>query len=40
MHAALFAADKNLKSSRLDDARILEALILDLTRTNASAKRA
>ncbi|MCU1282629.1 MAG: holA [bacterium] len=40
MHAALFAADKNLKSSRLDDARILEALILDLTRTSASARRA
>jgi DNA polymerase-3 subunit delta len=40
MHAALFAADKNLKSSRLDDARILEGLILDLTRTNANAKRA
>ncbi|MGZ3440460.1 MAG: DNA polymerase III subunit delta [Polyangia bacterium] len=40
MHAALFTADKNLKSSRLDDARILEALILDLTRTSASAKRA
>ncbi len=35
MHAALFAADKNLKSSRLDDARILEALILELTRTSA-----
>ena len=40
MHAALFAADKNLKSSRLDDARILEALILELTRTNANARRA
>ncbi|MCU1277900.1 MAG: polymerase subunit delta [bacterium] len=40
MHAALFAADKNLKSSRLDDARILEALILDLTRTNANERRA
>ena len=40
MHAALFAADKNLKSSRLDDARLLEGLILELTRTNASAKRA
>jgi DNA polymerase III subunit delta len=34
MHAALFAADKNLKSSRLEDARILEALILELTRHN------
>lgn len=40
MHAALFKADKDLKSSRLDDARLLEALILELTRTNASAKRA
>ncbi len=40
MHAALFAADKNLKSSRLDDARILEALILELTRTNAKRERA
>jgi DNA polymerase-3 subunit delta len=40
MHAALFLADKNLKSSRLDDARLLEGLILELTRTNASAKRA
>lgn len=40
MHAALFKADKDLKSSRLDDARLLEALILELTRTNATAKRA
>jgi DNA polymerase-3 subunit delta len=31
MHDALFRADKNLKSSRLDDARILEGLILELT---------
>ncbi len=30
MHAALFAADRALKSSRLDDARILETLILKL----------
>src|SRR3954468_22835979 len=37
MHAALFNADKNLKSSRLDDARLLEGLILELTRTNANA---
>jgi len=37
MHAALFKADKDLKSSRLDDARLLEALILELTRTNATA---
>lgn len=37
MHAALFKADKDLKSSRLDDARLLEALILELTRTNANA---
>jgi DNA polymerase-3 subunit delta len=35
MHAALFTADKNLKSSRLDDARLLETLILELT-TNAA----
>jgi DNA polymerase-3 subunit delta len=40
MHAALFLADKNLKSSRLDDARLLEGLILELTRTSATAKRA
>jgi len=40
MHAALFNADKNLKSSRLDDARLLEGLILELTRTSAPAKRA
>jgi DNA polymerase-3 subunit delta len=38
MHAALFDADKNLKSSRLDDARILEGLVLELTKP--SAKRA
>ena len=36
MHAALFNADKNLKSSRLDDARLLEALILELTTSAAS----
>jgi DNA polymerase-3 subunit delta len=35
MHAALFLADKNLKSSRLDDARILESLVLELTRPDA-----
>jgi DNA polymerase-3 subunit delta len=35
MHAALFAADKMLKSSRLEDARILESLVLELTRSNA-----
>jgi DNA polymerase-3 subunit delta len=33
MHAALYLADKNLKSSRLDDERILEALVLELTRS-------
>jgi DNA polymerase-3 subunit delta len=31
MHAALYRADKALKSSRLDDARILEQLVLELT---------
>jgi DNA polymerase III subunit delta len=36
MHAALFTADKNLKSSRLDDARLLETLILELTTSAAS----
>jgi DNA polymerase-3 subunit delta len=33
MHAGLFKADKDLKSSRLEDERILEALVLDLTRS-------
>lgn len=37
MHAALYLADKNLKSSRVDDARILELLILELTRAEARA---
>jgi DNA polymerase-3 subunit delta len=37
MHAALFTADKNLKSSRLDDARLLETLILELTTTSAAS---
>jgi DNA polymerase-3 subunit delta len=32
MHAALYLADKNLKSSRLEDSRILETLMLELTR--------
>ena len=36
MHAALFTADKNLKSSRLDDARLLETLILELTTSAAT----
>lgn len=40
MHAALFLADKNLKSSRLDDARILESLVLELTRAEAPRRRA
>ena len=31
MHDALFRADRDLKSSRLDDARILERLVLELT---------
>jgi DNA polymerase-3 subunit delta len=31
MHDALFRADKALKSSRLDDARLLEKLILEMT---------
>lgn len=39
MHAALFAADKDLKSSRLDDARILEKLVLEMTSAAASATR-
>jgi DNA polymerase III delta subunit len=30
MHAALYQADKLLKSSRLDDARLLEQLVLSL----------
>lgn len=32
MHEALYRADRRLKSSRLEDARLLEALILSLTR--------
>jgi DNA polymerase-3 subunit delta len=39
MHAALYLADKNLKSSRLEDARILETLMLELTRTETRAAR-
>jgi DNA polymerase III subunit delta len=31
MHDALFRADKMLKSSRLEDARLLEKLVLDMT---------
>ncbi len=31
MHDALYRADRALKSSRLDDARLLEKLVLDLT---------
>jgi DNA polymerase III delta subunit len=31
MHDALFRADKALKSSRVDDARLLEKLILEMT---------
>jgi DNA polymerase III subunit delta len=37
MHAALFEADKALKSSRLEDDRILEQLVLELTRPAAAA---
>jgi DNA polymerase-3 subunit delta len=37
-HSALFNADKNLKSSRLDDERILEGLILTLTRPGAERR--
>ena len=40
MHAALFKADKDLKSSRLEDARLLEGLILELTRSASSRTRA
>ena len=32
LHEALFVADRALKSSRLDEARIMEKLVLDLTR--------
>ena len=39
MHDALYRADKNLKSSRLEDARILEGLILELTRPEAPRPR-
>jgi DNA polymerase-3 subunit delta len=39
MHAALYLADKNLKSSRLDDAHIMEGLILDLTRPEPTRPR-
>ncbi|MDB4964680.1 MAG: polymerase subunit delta [Myxococcales bacterium] len=38
MHDALYRADKNLKSSRLEDARILEGLILELTRSEARGR--
>jgi DNA polymerase-3 subunit delta len=37
MHDALFRADRELKSSRLDDARILELLILELTKRRGRA---
>lgn len=39
MHAAIYHADKALKSSRLDDERILEGLILELTRGGAATPR-
>lgn len=41
MHRALFVADRALKSSRLDEARLLEQLILTLTRPlrNPPARR-
>ena len=39
MHAALFAADKDLKSARREDARILEALVLELTRAEPARPR-
>ena len=39
MHDALYRADKNLKSSRLDDARLLEGLVLELTREAPAAPR-
>jgi DNA polymerase-3 subunit delta len=38
MHAALFEADKLLKSSRLDDARTLELLVLELTERSHPAR--
>lgn len=37
-HGALYNADKNLKSSRLSDERILEGLILELTRPLAARR--
>jgi DNA polymerase III subunit delta len=40
MHAGLFKADKDLKSSRLEDERILEALVLDLTRAEPPSAKA
>jgi DNA polymerase-3 subunit delta len=42
MHDALYRADKNLKSSRLEDDRILEKLVLELTgaRPRADERRA
>ena len=39
MHRALFVADTQLKSSRLDDARIMEQLILSLTKPVAPTAR-
>ncbi|HZS38300.1 MAG TPA: DNA polymerase III subunit delta [Polyangia bacterium] len=38
MHAALYDADRLLKSSRLDDARLLESLVLELTRPFTSQR--
>ncbi len=40
MHAALYQADVDLKSSRLDDARLLEQLILTLTTPRRDERRA
>jgi DNA polymerase-3 subunit delta len=39
MHAALYEADKSLKSSRLDDARILETLVLSWTKSTKATSR-
>lgn len=37
IHAALYTADKALKSSRLEDERLLEQLVLELTRKRSAA---
>ena len=39
MHTALYDADRALKSSRLDEARILEGMVLEMTRAEQSSAR-